>query len=97
MSLNIRSRFGMVEKVVHFLALPSIVSKLEQTSNPNFPNSENINQSMPDSFGVTDLYCLNFLVTEKTVLGGGRGKELRDSNLCPKVNLSMGRILKTNE
>lgn len=55
MSLDTRSHFGMVEKVVHFLALPSIVSKLEQTRKINFPNSENMNQSMPDSFGVTDL------------------------------------------
>lgn len=52
MSLKARSHFGMVEKVVHFIALLSIVNKLEQSRNTNFLSSENMDQSVPDSFDV---------------------------------------------
>lgn len=99
MSLNIRSHFGMVEKMIHFLALPSIAGKLEYTRNTSFPSSKNMNQPVPDGFGVTDVSWqgLNFLVTEKTLLGRVRGEELWDGNLCPKVRLSIGIFLKTNK
>lgn len=40
--------------LVGLKSLPS-TSKLEQTRNTNFPNSENMNQSMPDNCDVTDL------------------------------------------